>query len=99
MYLNAPGTSTILLLLVAAQLIDVFQLVVETQEIELIQTMSLLVQAVVAGNSNTKTKRGLWGCLTIFKIVLLSCFISFVGDQQGCLTILNLICITSFIIA
>ena len=32
MHLNAPGTSAVLLLLVAAQLIDVFQLVVETQE-------------------------------------------------------------------
>ena len=30
MHLNAPGTSTVLSLLVAAQLIDVFQLVVET---------------------------------------------------------------------
>ena len=41
MHLNAPGTSAVLPLLVAAQLIDVFQLVVETQETELIQTLSL----------------------------------------------------------
>ena len=41
MHLNAPGTSAVLPLLVAAQLIDVFQLVVETQETELIQTVSL----------------------------------------------------------
>ena len=41
MHLNARGTSTVLLLLVAAQLNDVFQLVVETQETELIQTVSL----------------------------------------------------------
>ena len=32
MHLNAPGTSAILPLLVTAQLIDVFQLVTETQE-------------------------------------------------------------------
>jgi hypothetical protein len=41
MHLNAPGTSTVLRLLVTSQLIDVFQLVVETQETELIQTVSL----------------------------------------------------------
>ena len=41
MHLNAPATSVVLLLLVAAQLIDVFQLVVETQQTELIQTVSL----------------------------------------------------------
>ena len=41
MHVNAPGTSAILPLLVAAQLVDVFQLVVETQETELIQTVSL----------------------------------------------------------
>ena len=41
MHLNAPGTSAVLPLLVAAHLIDVFQLVVETQETELIQTVSL----------------------------------------------------------
>ena len=41
MHLNAPGTSVVLPLLVVAQLIDVFQLVVETEETELIQTMSL----------------------------------------------------------
>ena len=41
MHLNAPGTSAVLPLLVAAQLIDVFQLVVETQQTELIQTVSL----------------------------------------------------------
>ena len=40
MHLNAPGTSVVLPLLVAAQLIDVFQLVVETQETKLIQTVS-----------------------------------------------------------
>ena len=36
MHLNAPGTSAVRPLLVAAQLINVFQLVVETQETELI---------------------------------------------------------------
>ena len=41
MHLNAPGTSAVFLLLVIAQLIDVFQLVVETQETELIQIVSL----------------------------------------------------------
>ena len=41
MHLNALGTFAVLPLLVAAQLIDVFQLVVETQEIELIQIVSL----------------------------------------------------------
>ena len=41
MHLNAPGTSAVLPLLVTAQLIDVFQLVVETQETELIRTVSL----------------------------------------------------------
>ena len=41
MHLNALGTSAVLPLLVVAQLIDVFHLVVETQETELIQTMSL----------------------------------------------------------
>ena len=41
MHLNSPGTSGILRLLVAAQLIDVSQLVVETQETKLIQTVSL----------------------------------------------------------
>ena len=41
MHMNSSGTSTILQLLVAAQLINVFQLVVETQETELIQTVSL----------------------------------------------------------
>ena len=41
MHLNAPGTSAVLPLLIAAQLIDVFQLVVETQETELILTVSL----------------------------------------------------------
>ena len=34
MHVNALGTSTALPLLVAAQLIDVFKLVVETQETE-----------------------------------------------------------------
>ena len=57
MHLNAPGTSAVLPLLVAAQLIDVFQLVVETQETELIQTVSLNVHAVVASNSNTKPRQ------------------------------------------
>ena len=41
LHLNAPGTFAVLPLLVATQLIDVFQLVVETQETELIQTVSL----------------------------------------------------------
>ena len=41
MHLNAPGTSAVLPFLVAAQLIDDFQLVVETQETELIQAVSL----------------------------------------------------------
>ena len=41
MHLNAPGTSVALPLLIATQLIDVFQLVVETQETELIQIVSL----------------------------------------------------------
>ena len=36
MHSNAPGTSIVLPLLVIAQLIDVFQLVVETRETELI---------------------------------------------------------------
>ena len=40
MHLNAPGTSVVLPLLIAAQLIDVFQLEVETQEAELIQATS-----------------------------------------------------------
>ena len=39
MHLNAPGTFAVLPLLVTAQLIDVFQLVVETQETELTQTV------------------------------------------------------------
>ena len=38
MHLTALGTSAVLQLLIAAQLIDVFQLVVETQETELIHT-------------------------------------------------------------
>ena len=41
MHLNALVTSAVLPLLVAAQLINVFHLVVETQETELIQTVSL----------------------------------------------------------
>ena len=41
MHLNALGTSAVLPLLVTAQLIDVFQLVVETQETELIHIVSL----------------------------------------------------------
>lgn len=40
MHLNYAGTSSVLRLLVAAQLIDVFQFVVETQEAKLIQTAS-----------------------------------------------------------
>ena len=36
MHLNSAGTSSVLRLPVAAQLIDVFQLVVETRETELI---------------------------------------------------------------
>ena len=41
MHLNAPGTYVVLRLLVVAPLIDVFQHVVETQETELIQTVSM----------------------------------------------------------
>ena len=40
MHLNALGTSAVLWHLVAAQLIDVFQLEVDTQEAELIQAAS-----------------------------------------------------------
>ena len=49
-----------------------------------------LVPAILASNSNTTSPAGLWGFLTVYKIV----FITFLGDQHGCLTILNLICIT-----
>ena len=40
MHLNAPGTSAVLSLLVAAQLTDVFQLVAKTEEAEVIQAAS-----------------------------------------------------------
>ena len=56
MHLNAPGTFTVLPLLVAAQLIDVFQLVVETQETELIQTVSLNSLCKRGSNLNTKPR-------------------------------------------
>ena len=45
MHLNASKTSAVRPLLVAAQLIDVFQLVVETQEIEL--TLQEICQLVI----------------------------------------------------
>ena len=61
MHLNAPGTSAVLPLLVVAQLIDVFQLVVETlhsrNRTDSDSEFEQLVQVVVASNSNTKPRQ------------------------------------------